>query len=100
MSELGVLRWEDPPAEHGNAKPKKPSKYQPIADALRSRPGQWALIAAGRTTGSAGSFSHGMRHGVNPWAPAGSFEAKIVGPASGLAKVYARYVGEPDGEVA
>ena len=90
-----VIRWEEPPAEHGNARPKPPSKYQPIADALRSRPGEWALIADRRTAGSAGGFAHRVRSGAKPFEPARSFEVKVVGPASGpLSKVYARYVGE------
>jgi hypothetical protein len=91
----GVLRWEDPPAEHGNAKPKKPSKYQPVADALRANPNRWGVVAENRPTGSASSLSHHIRYGLNPWTPAGAFETKTVGPAGGRATVYARYIGEP-----
>lgn len=93
---MSVIRWEDPPTEHGNAKPKKPPKFQPIADALRGRPNEWALIDDSRTHGSAGSFAHHIRNGSGPWAPAGTFEAKVIGSAgASRARVYARYVGEP-----
>ncbi len=90
-----VIRWEEPPKAHGNAKPKPPSKYQPVADALRARPGEWALIAEGKLPGTAGTLAGRVRAGVGPWAPPRSFESKAVGPASGSSsKVYARFVGE------
>ena len=90
---MNVIRWEDPPAEHGNARPK-PSKYQPIADALRARPGEWAVVTERRTPGSAGGFAAHIRTGGTPFGPAGQFEAKTIGPAQGsTCKVYARFVG-------
>jgi len=92
---VSVIRWEDPPTEHGNAKPKPPSKFQPIADALRANPGQWAVIAEDKAPGSAGGLVWRIRQGVGPFAPPRSFDAKCVGPAgSSSSKVYARYVGE------
>lgn len=95
---MAVIRWEEPPKEHGNRRPGQPSKFQPIADALRARPGEWAVVAEGKAPGSAGGFAYRIRNGVGPFAPAKAFEAKVVGPAGGSSsKVYARYVGEPDG---
>lgn len=88
-----VIRWEDPPTEHGNTKHRQ-SKYQPTADALRSRPGQWALIQEGRTTGSTGGLAHRIRNGWGPFVPPGAFETKVRGPVGGPAKLYARYVGD------
>ena len=95
QSGVGVIRWEEPPTEHGNTKPKPPSKYQPIADALREHPGEWALILTGNPPGTCASLANRIRTGARPFAPAGAFDAKVIGPASGAAsKVYARYLGE------
>jgi hypothetical protein len=96
---MDVVRWEEPPKEHGNKRPAAPSRYQPIADALRSRPGEWAVVMDGKSPGSAGSFAYRVRNGVGPFAPAKHFDAKAIGPAGGSSStVYARYVG--DGTVA
>lgn len=90
-----VIRWEEPPLKHGNAR-SRPSAHQPLVDALKARPGEWALIAEGKAPGSAGSLAHRIKTGGGPWGPARSFESRCVGPAGGTSsKVYARYVGEP-----
>lgn len=89
-----VIRWEEPPTEHGNGR----HKFQQIAEALRARPGEWAVVAEDRTPGSASGFAYRVRNGFGPFAPRKSFEAKAVGPAMGSSsKVYARYVGEQGG---
>lgn len=96
---MEIVRWEEPPKEHGNKRPGPPSRYQPIADALRARPGQWAVVLDGKSPGSAGGFAYRIRNGVGPFAPAKHFDAKVVGPAGGSSsKVYARYVGEQGGD--
>jgi hypothetical protein len=93
----GVIRWEEPPPEHGNKRPAKPSKYQPIADALRGRPGEWAVVVENKAPGSAGNLVWRIKSGVGPFAPPRSFDAKCIGPAGGSSsKVYARYVGTPE----
>lgn len=93
MSE--IIRWEEPPREHGNARPKRASKYQAVADNLRAHPGEWALIVENISPGSGGSLSYRIRNGVNPFDPPRHFDAKLIGPAGGSSsKVYARYVGE------
>lgn len=92
---MTIIRWEDPPAEHGNARPKPPSRFQPIVDALKDRPGQWAVVVENKTPGAAANLAWRMRSGLGPFAPKGAFEAKTIGPAGGtVSKVYARYVGE------
>jgi hypothetical protein len=85
------LRWEDPPP-HGNTKPKPESKYDPIVDALRARPREWAVVYES-TPGSAGAMTHRIKSGWGPFNPAGAFEAVC---RKGVDKtvVYARYVGE------
>jgi hypothetical protein len=86
-----VIRWEEPPAEHGNAK----AELETIANALRARPGEWAVVAEDKTSGSATAFAFRIRTGSGPFAPARHFEARAIGPAQGSSsKVYARYVGE------
>lgn len=93
--ELHVIRWEEPPSQHGNRKPKQPSKYGAIADALRGKPGEWAVVIENKAPGSCGGLAHRIRAAVGPFAPARSFEARVIGPAGGSSsKVYARYVGE------
>jgi hypothetical protein len=92
---VSVIRWEDPPAEHGNSRPKPVSKFQAIADDLRSRPGQWGVVVENKAPGSAGNLAYRIKAGVGPFAPPKSFEAKAIGPAGGQSsKVYARYVGD------
>lgn len=93
-----VIRWEPPPP-HGNTGKRrgKPYKYQPIADALRAKPGEWAVAAEGIGTGPAGGLTNRIKAGWTCFAPAGAFEAVCRGPANGTATVYARYVGSGDG---
>lgn len=92
---MSVIRWEEPPVEHGNTKPKKPLKHQPIADALKTKPGEWALVFQGLTS-TCGSFAHRIRAGQPPFDPKGTFESRVSGAAgSTRAKLYARYIGEP-----
>jgi hypothetical protein len=90
-----VIRWEEPPPHGNTLKPKPASKYQAVADALRARPGEWALIAENLPSGSAGALSNGIRIGrPSVFRPAGEFESRCVGSAgSTSAKVYARFVG-------
>lgn len=90
-----VIRWEEPPPDHGNKRPSKPLKYQEAADAMRARPGDWALIAEGKCQGTAGGLAWRVRNGLGPFAPPRAFEAKCVGPTGGVSsKVYARYLGD------
>lgn len=91
-----VIRWEAPPA-HGNTgtsrRGRKPL-YQGAADALRDRPGEWAIVAEGIVQGTAGSLAWRIRNGFGPWGPARTFETRSVGSVEGAScKVYARYVG-------
>jgi hypothetical protein len=90
---VSVIRWEEPP-KHANGLRGAMSKFQAAADALRARPGEWAVIAEGLRPGTSGPTAVRIRAGLGPFAPKGSFEAKSIGPASGgTHKVYARYVG-------
>lgn len=90
----GVLRWENPPGRHGNSRADKWAEYRPAAADLRARPGDWGVVAEGKTPGSASSIAYRIRQGLGPFTPGGSFEARTIGPASGPSTVYARYIGE------
>ena len=87
-----MIRWEEPP-EHGNKRAAK-LKYQDLADALRAEPKRWAVVAEGITTGTAGGMASRIRRGQGPFGPAGSFEARVIGPPGGQGVLYARYVGK------
>lgn len=88
-----VIRWEDPPAAKG---PGLGAAWGPVADALRARPGEWALIEEGApATTTANHVSHGK---IAAFRPPGSFEA--VARSRGRDSIgqrqhdiYARFVG-------
>lgn len=69
---------------------------QVFADALRARPGEWALLGRYCTQGVASQEAYVVRRVVDPKdrpsAPAGSFEAESR-TMFGEHRVYVRYVG-------
>jgi hypothetical protein len=77
----------------------KAAKWRPVADQLRARPGQWAVIAEGAIRDQNQLLGY-IRSGSGPFAPRGSFEASqrtdpdTVSLHGRTGKVYARYVGE------
>lgn len=84
-----VIRWEAPPAER--VRPRRIAEWDAVADDLRARPSEWALIATGaQHTGTAGQINAGR---IVCFAPAGSFEAQRQLVDDEI-RVYARYVGE------
>lgn len=80
------LVWEDPPVARTSS-----TVWTPIADALRARPGQWAMVAEDATPGTANNISSG---GIKAFRD-GDFEAsaRSIEGRPGRAKIYARYVG-------
>jgi hypothetical protein len=60
----GVIRWEEPPAQHGNSKAKPPAKYQAVADEMRARPSVWAIVLEGKAPGTCGNLGYRIRNGV------------------------------------
>lgn len=85
------LTWEEPPQQLlGRGR----TNWSEIADALRSNPEKWAVVAENV---SASTGTH-IRYGrLKAFAPSGAFEARVSGARaddSGRAsKVYARYIG-------
>lgn len=95
----GVLRWEDPPATRkSNGASGYSSRYEPVADELRERPGEWGVVHEGPVPasgkGSANALSTHIRMGaLRPFAPAGDFDA-VARVKDGVRTVYARYLGD------
>jgi len=96
-----VIRWEAPPAsataERANRRSTRRSRYEPIADALRTHPGEWAVVFEGGA-GAGGAMVTHVRFGqMQCFCPTGDFDAtsRSVG---GRTVVYARYLGDGDGE--
>ncbi len=85
---MAVIRWEEPPGIKGGPV----HDWAAIAAALRSRPGQWAVVAVCRNQATAGSTAQGVRRGKYEVLGPG-FEAKAR-TVDGEPRVYARYVGE------
>jgi len=86
---VSIIRWEDPP--DGAV-----YQWDEIADALRDRPGEWALIVEPASVSLTTTLAYQIRNGYRPaFQPAGSFQAKAY-VKSGDLRVYARYVGRDD----
>lgn len=81
-----MVKFQDPPPSmertHG--------KHYAIAAELKSRPGEWALIAEATSPSVVTYITRGLG---SAYTPAGSFEA-VSRLAEGHRDVYARYVGE------
>lgn len=82
------IEWEEPPPKTT----RSGSKWDPIAKALKSRPGQWACIGRNIPTTVVTDINRGT---LICWRPEGAFEAVTRNHTDRWkADVYARYVGE------
>jgi len=91
-----VIRWEDPPpARSRRSAGVGHSRYSALADQLRARPGQWAMV--GEKPGADGGLATHIRMGqMLCFSPAGDFDATSR-RVDGVTRVYARYLGDaPD----
>lgn len=73
-------------------------RHQPIADRLRTNPGQWGQVGEYRALYVAQSVAAAIRTGSLPaYQPAGSFEADVFANRAngGNPVVRARYIGQP-----
>lgn len=86
---MSVIRWEEPPTPKSGR-----NRYADTANVLRSRPGEWALIAHGLGRSGASALAVRIRAGSGPWAPRGAFDARTSESAGNGVSVYVRYVGE------
>jgi hypothetical protein len=80
------VKWQDPPGPKGGP---GANRYQEVADQLRTRPGEWALIS-GESGSTAANFGPTRR----PVAFVGDFEFTARSRPDGKADIYARYTGE------
>lgn len=96
----GVIRWEEPPGHYTPA--GRPiggghSRWDGVADELRTREGEWALISEESLPGSNRGLATQIRMGqMICFSPAGDFDAEARA-RDGIRRVWARYVGgEPE----
>jgi hypothetical protein len=88
------IQWQDPPPTKGKHYPK--GRYVAIANALRKRPLEWAIVSLDSQGNLASYIKNGTALG---FAPAGSFEAvSRVNPGrqnrnNPRCTIYARFIG-------
>lgn len=92
---MSGISWEQPPA--GRDKPITRTAWGPIVAELRTRPGEWAVVAVKPTAAAAATVAAHMRRGIYTGMSRGEFEA-MARTVDGEYRVYARYVGTGDGD--
>lgn len=86
------LKWEEPPVSTGSDKSLWGAHFG-IAEALKTKPGTWALVRSYASPNAAASTAWLIRNGrLRAYQPAGAFEAKSR-RSGDEGRVYARYVG-------
>lgn len=92
-----IVFTDPPPAfRRGSAHP-----WEEIAEALRARPNEWALVLRGIHSSYSSQINHGK---LSAFKPAGTFEARSVGTAAKdengkpTHDLYVRYIGTADDE--
>lgn len=86
-----VVKFKNPPRQSGHGRPRGASRHPAIAEALRGRPGRWALVMEGVASSNATNIKQGTNAA---YAPAGDFEATVHKRPDGKYDIYARFVGE------
>jgi hypothetical protein len=90
---MSALKFEGPPPSKFTS-PR--GHHTEAAKELKERPGEWAIVGVYAHSGSSSAVARQLRAGLIPaYAPAGTFEA-MARTIDGEARVYARFVGEPD----
>lgn len=91
-----VVRWEEPPPSRsrngGRPVGTYSSGYQAIADELRQRPGEWAVVRESATSKGHGLATKIRLGSMYCFTPAGDFEA-VERRVDGVNRTYARYLG-------
>lgn len=81
--------WEAPPATVKRPRVDHVAK----AETLKTRPGEWGIVATYDSSSIAASVAQGIRGGTtNAWKPRGAYEA-TARTVEKEHRVYARYVG-------
>ena len=86
------MKWQNPTAA-AQGRPAK-QEYEIIAQALRSRPGEWAIILEGTNSRMlAGMINHGNLKSF----PDGEFRAVSRKSSTGIGfDIYASYIADPN----
>jgi hypothetical protein len=88
---VSVIRWEEPPTSRRGNEPA--ADWPAIADALKARPGVWAVVLEGEPQ-CIRTHGHRITTGKNAcFTPPGAFQSRAR-TEGGTARLYARYVGE------
>jgi hypothetical protein len=97
MSAPAIVRWEAPPPRHPLQERfrtrERIGPWQPVADALRRKPGEWAVVWEGTRQSRAGYLAWVIRKGaLQGFEAAGDFDAVTAKLADDRWAVYARWV--------
>ena len=88
------IKWQEPPPVQRTLARGKGSKWRDFADALRARPGQWALMSDDMAVSV---VTNTVKKGGSPaFRPPGSFEAtsrRRADHSYGRGSIWVRYVG-------
>jgi hypothetical protein len=97
-----LIRWETPPPKTnrhaGRPVDTYTSRYTAIADQLRARPGQWALIEQVEAKRNGGLATKIRMGAMLCFTPAGDFEA-VTRQGGGIVRTYARFLGDGQTDV-
>jgi len=88
---MSEINWQEPPA--GRRTKARAGKWQQFADALRARPGHWALMSEDIAVSVATQINKGTSAAFRP---AGAFEATTRtadDSRRGRGAIWVRYVG-------
>lgn len=92
-----VINWEDPPptpySTNARDQPGHSTRFSALAETLKSRPGEWALVFTGYKPTASSIASSANQASVKCFRPRGTFQATIRSHRR-TTKVFMRYVGE------
>lgn len=93
---MSEIRWEGPSTDPRTLpKTPPPRAHVELAEALRARPGEWAIFSEDGAPANATHIKQGKRAAFRP---AGSFDAVTRShPGSRRCVIYVRYIGEEHG---
>lgn len=87
---MSDITWQEPPPARKGPGSEKTAFF----DALRERPGEWALFPSSPMHPNA---AHNIKRGLYSGVEAGEFDATARSRGDGTSDIYVRYVGEGDG---
>ncbi len=86
------LQWKNPPPDRRGQRGDFIDRWTAVAEQLRTRPDEWALIHTDKATRTSTIVSR-IKNGAAPFGPPGSFEATSRRNShANTSDVYARYI--------